>query len=373
MFKSITDIKNLRGARVLLRLDLNVPIREGIIQDDFRIKSSMKTLEYLRDAGARTVILSHIDEKEGGSLEPVFRHLSPLFDIFFSSFKSAPLTAGALKDGSFLLLENLRGNPGEVANDPGFASDLALLGDMYINEAFSVSHRAHASIVGLPKLLPSFAGFQFAEEVTELSKSFNPERPFLFILGGAKFETKMPLIKKFLALADSVFVGGALSNDIFKTKGFEVGDSVISNPIPDLQEVMANKKLLIPVDVVAVNALESRVSTIDGVKAGEKILDAGTETVKMLAGEIAKAKFVLWNGPLGDYEKGFPKATEDLARLVAESSAHTVIGGGDTLAVLSKLGILEKFSFVSTGGGAMLEFLANETLPGITALEEGVN
>ena len=369
MIKKITDIKNLRGARVLLRLDLNVPIRDGKIQDDYRIKCSMKTLEYLRDAGARTVILSHIDEKEGGSLEPLFRHLSPLLDIFFSSFKSAPLTAGALKDGSFLLLENLRDNPGEVANDPSFASDLGLLGDMYINEAFSVSHRAHASIVGLPNLLPSFAGFQFASEVAELSKSFNPERPFLFILGGAKFETKMPLIKKFLTLADSVFVGGALSNDIFKTQGLEVGDSVVSNPIPDLREVMASKKLLTPIDVVSVSGEKSRVTKVNDVKVGEKILDAGEETISMLASEISKAKFVLWNGPLGDYEKGFSKATENLARLVADSSERSIIGGGDTLAVVSKLSLLEKFSFVSTGGGAMLEFLANETLPGIIALE----
>ncbi len=368
MFNSLSSIPNLRSKRILLRLDLNVPIQNGEIQDDYRIKRSQKTLDFLKNAGARTVIVAHIDKKEGASLAPVYEYLKKSIPVSFSNLADAPQRE--ISDGEFLLIENLRNDPREEANDEGFARELSALADVYINEAFSVSHRAHASIVGVPKFLPSYAGFLFEEEVRHLSESFNPPRPFLFILGGAKFETKMPLVEKFLKLADYCFIGGALANDFFKAKGFETGTSLVSKEKLDLKDFLENQKLSFPHDVLVSNDGASTVKKSEGVGKNDLIVDAGPETLKELEKLISQSAFIVWNGPLGNYEKGFSKGTEELAKLIASSRSRSVLGGGDTLAVVMKLGLLEKFSFVSTGGGAMLEFLANETLVGIKALEE---
>jgi 3-phosphoglycerate kinase len=275
-----------------------------------------------------------------------------------------------LKDGGVVLFENLRLHDGEKNNDKVFAESLARLGDVYVNDAFSVSHREHASVVGIPRLLPSFAGPLLEREVRELSVAFNPPHPFLFILGGAKFDTKLPLIEKFLTIADNVFIGGALANDIFKEKGFEVGFSVVSKKHVNLKPIISNKKLIIPKDVVVANPLNSRITRPDASpSADEKILDAGPETIASLADLLTETKCVVWNGPLGDYEHGFSKGTEGLARAIVESGVKSIVGGGDTVAVLRDIGLLDKFSFVSTGGGAMIDFLAQGTLPGIEALK----
>lgn len=372
-FKTIKDIENLRGKKALLRLDLNVPTANGALRDDFRIKKSMATLNFLRDNGAKTIIISHIESAETKSLKPIYEHLSKFFSVeFFKDYFSEETknAADKMNEGDLILLENLRIYEGEEKNSEHFAGQLASLGEIYINDAFSVSHRRHASIVGVPKFLPSFAGILFEEEVANLSSAFNPEHPFLFILGGVKFETKMPLIEKFLKLADYVFVGGALANDFFKEKGYETGMSVLSPKKFNLEKISASEKLLLPIDVVVKNNQGVFIKRPSQMLKEDKILDDGPETISILEKKISQSKFVLWNGPLGDYEKGFKEGTVELARAIARCRAKSIIGGGDTLAVVSKMNLENKFSFISTGGGAMLDFLANETLPGIEALEK---
>lgn len=375
-FKTIKDIENLRGKKVLLRLDLNTPIVNGEVRDDFRIKKSITTLNFLRDNGAKTIIISHIESVETKSLEIVYEYLSKSFKMKFAKDYFSEGTRNAIdkmNEGDFLLLDNIRVYEGEEKNSEHFARQLSSLGGIYVNEAFSVSHRRHASIVGAPKFLPSFAGILFEDEVVNLSKAFNPEHPFLFILGGAKFETKMPLIEKFLKLADFVFIGGALANDFFREKGCETGLSVLSPKKFNLGKMLNSDKLLLPIDVVVKNNQGVFIKRPNNVLKEDKILDAGPATVSMLREKLLSSKFVLWNGPLGDYEKGFREGTVELARAIAKCRAKSIIGGGDTLAVVSKLNLEDKFSFISTGGGAMLDFLANETLPGIEALERSGN
>jgi len=305
--KSITEAGDLKGKKVLVRVDWNVPIEDGKVLDDFRIKKSLPTLEYLKDAGAQVLLATHLEE---GSTKNLENHVPEGME----------------------LLENLRADSGEEANSEEFAKELAGKAEIYVNEAFSASHRAHASIVGVPKLLPSFAGLQLVKEVENLSKAFNSSHPFLFILGGAKPETKIPLVEKFLDIADSIFVGG-----------------LSAKPLSEIP-LGKNPKILYPHgDLTA--------------------LDVDDETIRQLSGKIKNAEFILWNGPLGYYEKNYKKGTLELAKMIASASGESIVGGGDTLAAIEELGILEKLSFVSTGGGAMLDFLANGTLPGIEALK----
>lgn len=367
-FKDISGLRDLRGKKVLLRLDLNVPVKDGHILDDFRIKSSMPTLNYLKEAGAKIIILSHMGEEGTETLLPVAEYLHiKLLPIKINSTLEVELSG--LFEGEVVMLENLRQDPREVANDFEFARALAGLGDVYVNDAFSVSHRQHASIVSLPKLLPHYAGFLIQSEVAHLSAAFNPEHPFLFIIGGAKFETKINLVKKFINIADQIFIGGALANTIFKKKGYEVGLSLTDKKDIDLDFVLNNERVVLPPDVSVLDG-GGRIKKAEQVLANENILDIGTESLDMLRGMIKSSKFVLWNGPLGNFERGFRSMTEDLARCIVDSGVKSIVGGGDTLAAISLLGILDKFTFVSSGGGAMLDFLANGTLPGLDALNE---
>lgn len=370
-FKKITDEKNLKGKKVLLRVDLNVPVVGDEVRDDFRIRAIFPTLEFLRNAGARTIIIAHIENDVTDSLARVVSYISRFVEIkaFVQDMASAPKIIGGMVDGDIVALENLRKNPGEKANDSVFANSLASLADIYVNDAFAASHRAHASIVSVPRFIPAYAGPLFVTECERLSETFAPPRPFLFILGGAKFETKLPLIEKFLTIADYVFVGGALSNDIFKEKGLEVGRSVVSRTPVNLRHIESSPKLIIPTDVVIANPMETLTKTPELVTPNDRIFDAGERTVSDLSDLLTDVKYVLWNGPLGDYEKGYTRGTEALARAIVASGAKSIIGGGDTVACVSKLGLLDKFSFVSTGGGAMIEFLATGTLPGIDALK----
>ncbi|MDO8510324.1 MAG: phosphoglycerate kinase [bacterium] len=366
---SIKDRKDLRGKRVLVRVDFNVPTEAGKVTDDYRIRQTLPTIYHLQKEGAIVLLISHIESSE--SLLPVHAYLEQELPVTFIGDISNEATASLLsyaKPGDIFLFENLRKDPGEKANDLAFAERLAALADIYVNDAFSVSHREHASIIGIPTFLPSFMGLLFEEEVSHLSAALNPEHPFLFVLGGAKFSTKLPLVTKFLEIADNVFIGGALANDLFKAQGFSVGDSTISSDPFDEDKILSNKKLLLPTDVVVEKEGKKSLKRPSEVREGEKIFDAGTETLKELEGEIARAQFILWNGPLGYFEKGYTEGTQKLAKLVAASSAHTIVGGGDTLAAIEGLKLMDKFTFVSTGGGAMLDFLAHETLPGIEAL-----
>lgn len=370
-FKKITDVTDLKGKRVLLRLDLNVPVVENEVRDDFRIQKSIPTIQFLINQGAKIIIIAHLESEVTSSMERIALYISK--SIPLKAFSANPHTAGEIiplmQDGEVIMIDNLRNNPGEKANDPAFAQSLASLADIYVNDAFSVSHREHASIAYLPKLLPAYAGPLLSREVEELSKAFNPSRPFLFVLGGAKFDTKIPLVEKFLKIADYVFIGGALSNDIFKQRGYETGLSLASKRGLDVRHLEKNTKLIVPTDVVIAGPVTSAVRTPDLVGIDEKILDAGPQTISSLSDLLNDVAFVLWNGPLGDYEHGFAQGTEGLARAIAESKAISIIGGGDTIAVVARIGLIDKFSFVSTGGGAMLEFLAKGTLVGIEALK----
>jgi phosphoglycerate kinase len=273
-----------------------------------------------------------------------------------------------MKNGDCVLLENLRFDDGEKKNDPKFAQALASLGDIYVNDAFSVCHRSHASVVGVPKLMPSYAGFQLEKEVANLSKAFSPSHPFLFILGGAKFETKLPLIEKFIEIADHVFVGGALATDFFKIKGYEIGTSLVSEGDFGLEKYVNNPKLLIPIDV---KTKDGEIKMADALSKTDAIMDCGPGTIDSLSDKVKNAKLILWNGPLGVYEQGYKDSTLSLARLIANNhdrGVESLVGGGDTIAAIAENNDEGRFSFVSTGGGAMLDFLAKGTLPGIEVL-----
>lgn len=364
------------GKRVLLRLDLNVPMEGGEIRDDYRIKESIPTINFLREAGAKLVIIAHIGKgKPEDTLAPVAKYLEKSYPTvtFLPTLRSVENISFTEKmvSGDVVLIENLRHDKGEEENDPEFAKYLASLGDVYVNDAFSVSHRAHASVVGVVSLLPHYTGIRLAQEVDRLALAFNPEHPFLFILGGSKISTKMPLLKKFLDIADNVFVGGAIVNNFFKVAGHEIGTSVYDkDELEGLGEYLHHPKLVIPKDVVVKNPSGSETREVASVNASDMIVDVGADTIKHLEGVIGAAKLIVWNGPLGFYEEGFTEGTRELLDLIAGSRATSIIGGGDTVALINEMGAIGKFSFVSTGGGAMLDFLANETLPGIEALQK---
>ncbi len=372
--KTLKDIEYLSGVKVLVRVDFNVPIKNAVVVEDFRIKTALPTIDFLIGKGAKVVLMSHLEAADGTNptLLPVADRLKKLGKdvIFIKDFNRAhDVINEQLRGGACALLENLRYFDGEKKNDQKFAKELASLGDIYVNEAFSVSHREHASVVGVPKYLPSYAGLQMEREVANLGRAFNPAHPFLFILGGAKFDTKLPLLDKFIDIADQIFVGGALANDLLKARGYEVGKSLLSDGAVDLSKFLASPKVILPGDMVNE---QRQVVMIDQMRAQDINLDAGPKTIEMLRDAVAKAKFILWNGPLGRYENGFKESTIELARLIGDASlngAETIVGGGDTLAAIAELSTQEKFSFISTGGGAMLDFLAKGTLPGIEALK----
>jgi len=354
--RSIRQIKNIKGKTALVRVDFNVPVKNGKVLNDFRIKKALPTIKFLQKKGAKVVLISHLGEDGKENMKPV-----------------ADCLRKYIKEG-VTLLENIRKYPGEKKNDLRFAKKLSKLGDFYVNDAFSVSHREHASVVGIPKYLPSYAGFQLEEEIKNLSKVFKkPKHPFLFILGGAKFSTKMPLIKKYLKLADYIFIGGALLNDFLKAKGYEVGKSLVDKT-KGIEKILENKKLLLPTDLVVLSGKKFINKKVNEIKKDEIILDIGRESVKMAEEYIKKSKLILWNGPLGKYEDGGDKATKKILKLVLKSKSQVIIGGGDLVSCIPK-SILEPKTknqkpnlFVSTGGGATLDFLANGTLPGIKML-----
>ncbi len=369
---SVTEMTNVRGKKVILRLDLNVPLRDGKVFNDFRIRKSMPTIELLQSRGARIIILSHCEGKESSTLKPVFDYLKERMPISFVEKyvdENTVEVVNNLKDGESVLFENLRNYPGEKENNQDFAKSLADLADFYVNEAFSSSHREHASIVGIPKYIPGFMGLLLQSEVEHLSKTFSPPHPFVFILGGAKFDTKIPLIKKFLQIADIVFVGGALAHNFFRELGYNIGASTVSDGDFGLKEMLDTKKIILPTDVVVKNGDEISIKTISEVGDGEIIVDAGAETLLKLSELVNDAKYVLWNGPLGNFEIGFKEGTLELAGKIADSASESVVGGADTLAAIASMSLEKQFNFVSSGGGAMLDFLANGTLTGIEALK----
>lgn len=372
-FPHSTDVGEVRGKRILIRTPFDVPEQtvEGV--PTLRISRGMRTVVSLARKGARVIILTHVgrDPKTSTAfLIPMLEHFIPVTYVNGVVGATAQKAVNEMQDGDVILLENLRSHSGEVTNDEEFIKELASLGEIYINDAFAVSHRAHASIVGLPALLPSFAGESFCEEYTELQKVMNPESPSLFIIGGAKFETKEPLIAEYVEHYSNVFVGGALANDFMKGRGCEVGMSMLSDVDLHGNVLLENEHILTPDVVVAVQNGVARNATCTTVLPSEKILDVGGDTIAILAPYIQNAKTILWNGPLGNFEAGYDAGTKACAKLIAESGAYSVVGGGDTVAAIEGLGLQDSFSFLSTAGGAMLAFLEHNTLPGIEALQK---
>ena len=377
MFRTVRDIPLIKGVPILLRSALNVPVEGGEVTDTYRLHRALPTIQFLLGHGARLVIAGHIGRAETETLLSVHRYLSQFVPLFFSPESSGPQVEKKVKElrsGEALLLENLRRDRREITNDKSFALELASLADVFVEDDFDACHRAHASIVGVPTLLPSYAGLLLEEEIKELRKALKPESPSLAVVGGVKFHTKEPALKKLITLYDHLFVGGALANDFLAAQGHSLGRSLVSDVSRSLIEpLLKNKGLVLPVDTVVRNS-EGRVRTarVNEIKPDETIMDHGPETLSLLLDLVSKSKTILWNGPLGNYENGFTEATDTFARATSNragaSGFRAVVGGGDTVAVINKLGVLDSFSFISTGGGAMLEFLAKGTLPGIEIL-----
>jgi len=377
---------DLKGKVVLLRLDLNMPIADGVVANEYRIDASMPTINFLRESGAKVIIIAHIESKQTDTLRIVFPVIKKRFenarfcdDIFSDTTKEV---VAKMQEADVVLFENLRKWEGEKVNDVEFVKQIADYADLYVNDAFSVCHREHASVVGIPQYIPGYAGLNIQKEAKALSKTFNPEYPFLFIIGGAKFETKLPLLRKFVDVADTVYVGGALANDIYKARGLEVGTSLVSEI--DVKEIADKENVRVPEMVIVKRGTEAVTVSVgnkgsddfdnsenfdNSVQVSDAIYDADPQSIVSLGEIITAAKTIVWNGPLGDYEHGFTLGTQALALAVADSGAYSIVGGGDTLASIQDMNLTDRINFISTGGGAMLDFLANETLPGIEVLK----
>ncbi|MEK7157143.1 MAG: phosphoglycerate kinase [Patescibacteria group bacterium] len=383
---TVRDIPRLEHIPILVRAALNVPIKHGHVANDYRLRRALPTIRFLSERGARVILISHIEgaDRQGTeTLMPVAQALGKLLPhVSFFHETIGVRARDAVRNllpGDILVLENLRRDRGERMNDSAFAHELAALADVFVQDSFDTCHRAHASIIGVPKLLPSYAGLLLEEEVRELTKARTPKQTSLAVIGGAKFSTKEAVLDALLKTYGRVFVGGALAHDFLKASGREVGKSLVSGMNDDaVRNILRNPKLILPVDSLVIPAhvaltprarSNARVASVGQVHSNEVILDHGPATSALLERHAQQSKNILWNGPLGNYENGFVDATDAFARSVASSGAHSVVGGGDTVASIENLGLLSKFSFVSTGGGAMLDFLANGTLPGIDALQ----
>ncbi|MDP3956192.1 MAG: phosphoglycerate kinase [bacterium] len=364
---TLNDIGTLEGTRVILRMGLNVPLDNvGYVAEPFRVEVLIPTLRRLKELRARVLVIGHIGTDGVGSLRGVHRYLeSRVGSIQF--IDHLPFDLSVINDGGIVILENIRRYAGEKTNDPKLADIIARSGDVFINEAFSDSHRTHASIVGVATRIPSYIGNWFSREVAELSAVFQPEHPFVCVVGGAKIATKLPLVSRLLESADTLLLAGALANDYWDSRGIEVGRSLISSQA-DLSAIENDTVLILPSDVLVER--DGGVVTIapDAVKSSDRIVDVGAATLVRLKTSLDRARLVVWNGPLGNTDEGYSDGTLELARLVAGAPGRAIVGGGDTIAAISKLDLFDRFHFVSTGGGAMLDYLANETLPGIEAI-----
>lgn len=386
--KTVEDV-DVRGKKALVRVDFNVPIKDGKVGDDTRIRAALPTIEYLLENGAAVILCSHLGRPKGEpkaefSLKPVAEHLSELMGkpVAFSEEVVGPVAeraAEALKPGEILLLENTRFHPGETKNDAEMARQLASLADLYVNDAFGSAHRAHASTEGVARYLPAVAGFLMEKEIRYLGQAIaDPERPFIAILGGAKISDKIGVIRNLLKQADQVLIGGGMANTFFKAQGYPVGDSLVEDEALDTaRELLAEggNRLRLPVDVVIAdrfdNDAERRVMSMGSVPEGWRILDIGPETVETFSKIIEEAKTIVWNGPMGVFEfPRFAEGTFGVARAVAHSKATSIVGGGDSIAAVQQAGVAEQISHISTGGGASLEMLEGRVLPGLAALQD---
>ncbi len=386
--KTIRDI-DPQGKRVLVRVDFNVPLKDGVVGDDTRIRAALPTLNYLLEHGASLVLCSHLGRPKDGpepkySLKPVAAHLSKLLGkpVAFAEDCIGPVAeaaAGKLRPGDVLLLENTRFHQGETKNDPEISKGLAALADIYVNDAFGSAHRAHSSTEGVARLLPAVAGFLMEKEIQYLGAAVaNPEKPFVAVLGGAKISDKIGVIKNLLTKAETILIGGGMANTFFKAQGYPVADSLVEDEALDTARELlqaSGPKLRLPVDVVIADRFEAeasfKVMAVGPIPEGWRILDIGPETVENYAKVIAGAKTVVWNGPMGVFEfPAFAKGTFGVAQAVAESAAVSIVGGGESVAAVQQSGLAEKITHISTGGGASLEMLEGLTLPGVAALQD---
>lgn len=371
--KTVEDIHFVEGLPVLVRAGLNVPLENGKPTSTFRLRRAIKTIHFLQKQKAKVIVISHVGRDPFATLRPVYESLrTEIPRIAFSDHVCGSQVRDRIQvmmPGDVLVLENLRRNTGEIQNDQAFVRELASLADVFVQDAFDTCHRKHASIIGVPQFLPSYAGLLVEEEVSALQGALKPKKPSLAIIGGAKFSTKAPLIEKLMRTYDRVFVGGALGNDLLMARGYPVGQSIVSGKTHLLEEIARDARVIGPVDVVVSSVEGGGERGLHDVKEKDMILDAGPKTVSMLAEYANDARTILWNGPLGYYEKGFAEGTLDLAQAIAKTNAHTIIGGGDTVASIESLELEHDFSFISTGGGAMLDYLTHGTLPGLEPLE----
>jgi phosphoglycerate kinase len=394
-FKTLDDA-DLKGQRALVRVDFNVPMHEGEVSDDTRLQAAVPTIQKLRQGGAKVVLLAHFDRPKGKvvpsmSLEPIVPALAKVLGVpvaFAADCvgEAAAAAADALGPGDVLLLENVRFHAGEEGNDPAFAKALAANGDLYVNDAFSAAHRAHASTEGLAHVLPAYAGEQMRLELSALEKALGkPERPVLGIVGGSKVSTKLDLLSHLVTKLDKLAIGGGMANTFLYAQGHDVGASYCEKDMAETARDIIrlagqhNCKLFLPLDIVVAEKMApgapARVRTLGAVDEHERILDAGPETIERLCRAMDNSKTLIWNGPLGVFEmppfdKGTVIAARHAASLANAGKLVAVAGGGDTVAALNAAGCAEDFTFVSTAGGAFLEWMEGKTLPGVAALSQ---
>ena len=384
--KTVKDL-DLKGKRVLMRVDFNVPMADGKVTDDKRIKASLPTIQYVLDQGASLILMSHLGRPKGGP--------SPEFSLKAASEALAALLgrpvqmapdcigpevtrmAAALKPGDVLMLENTRFHAGEEKNDLDLAKSMGALGEVYVNDAFGSAHRAHSSTEGVARFLPAVSGFLMEQELEYLGRATaNPEHPYIAILGGAKISDKIAVVENLLARCDKLIIGGGMANTFLAAKGYAMQDSLVETASVDTARAIMAKaggRLILPVDAVIADKFEaeakSNVVAVDAVPAGWRIMDIGPKSLELFKSALQGAKLIVWNGPMGVFEMPkFAEGTFAIARLLAASGATTVIGGGDSASAVKKAGVAKQMTHVSTGGGASLEYLEGKQLPGVAAL-----
>ena len=384
--KTVKDI-DLKGKRVLMRVDFNVPMADGKVTDDKRIKASLPTIQYVLDQGASLMLMSHLGRPKGGP-DPEFSLKAAsevLASLLGKPVKMAPDCVGpevekmakALKPGEVLMLENTRFHAGEEKNDLELAKQMASLGDVYVNDAFGSAHRAHSSTEGVARFLPAVSGFLMEQELEYLGRAVsNPEHPYVAILGGAKISDKILVVETLLSKCDKLIIGGGMANTFLAAKGYAMQDSLVEAGSIDTAKSILSKagnKLLLPVDAVIADKFDaeanSKVADVDKVPAGWRIMDIGPKSIEAFKAALNGAKLIVWNGPMGVFEMPkFAEGTFAIAKMLATSGATTVIGGGDSASAVKKAGVAKQMTHVSTGGGASLEFLEGKELPGVAAL-----
>lgn len=395
MNKAAVNEVEVQGKRVLVRVDFNVPLSgAGVISDDTRIRAALPTIAYLREQGARVILASHLGRPKGQvnskySLAPVAKHLSALLKTEVSLApdcvgEEAAKAVESLAAGQVLLLENVRFHPEEEKNDPEFARRLAALAELFVNDAFGTAHRAHASTEGVTRYIPGVAGFLMQKELEVMGRALeSPERPLVAIIGGAKVSDKIGVMDNLLKKVNSLIIGGGMANTFLKAQGLEVGKSLAEEDKAELARTLlaeAQKqgvKLILPQDVVTAAEVKAgvpvRTVSVREIGASEMALDIGPDSAQEFSAEIASAQTVIWNGPMGVFEiDEFAKGTEKVAQAVAACSGTTIVGGGDSVAAVEKMGVASKITHISTGGGASLEFLEGKVLPGVVALRDRV-